>query len=166
MLSLLFTKWISFIRTWLVHSNDGLPQNALGLHEQASWMHTHLVSFVEVSYTYISSAFVAWQSILTHIDIYWWASPSPVDMPSWCETIFSLFVLTTTTIYHHSAMSMTCAHVLRKSWKSWGTLKSMKWLLGLSSELCMMGVFCVMKMKHGLTIWFCRDKLSLAMLFW
>ena len=33
-------------RTWLVYSNDGLPQNALGLREQASWMHTHLVSFV------------------------------------------------------------------------------------------------------------------------
>ena len=32
-------------RTWLVYSNDGLPQNALGLHEQASWMHTHLVPF-------------------------------------------------------------------------------------------------------------------------
>ena len=32
-------------RTWLVYSNDGLPQIALGLHEQASWMHTHLVSF-------------------------------------------------------------------------------------------------------------------------
>ena len=32
-------------RTWLVYSNDGLPQNALGLCEQASWMHTHLVSF-------------------------------------------------------------------------------------------------------------------------
>ena len=26
-------------RTWLVHSNDGLPQITLGLHEQASWMH-------------------------------------------------------------------------------------------------------------------------------
>ena len=57
-------------RTWLVYSNDGLPQNALGLHEQASWMHTHLVSFVELSYTYSSSASVAWQSVLTHIDIY------------------------------------------------------------------------------------------------
>ena len=62
-------------RTWLVYSNDGLPQNALGLREQASWMHTHLVSFVELSYTYSSSASVAWQSLLTHIDIYWWASP-------------------------------------------------------------------------------------------
>ena len=30
-------------RTWLVYSNNGLPQNALGLREQASWMHNHLV---------------------------------------------------------------------------------------------------------------------------
>ena len=36
---------IFIIRTWLVYSNDGLPQNALGLRERASWMHTHLVSF-------------------------------------------------------------------------------------------------------------------------
>ena len=56
-------------RTWLVYSNDGLPQNALGLHEQASWMHTHLFLF-ELSYTYSSSASVAWKSLLTHIDIY------------------------------------------------------------------------------------------------
>ena len=51
-------------RTWLVYSNDGLPQNALGLREQATWMHTHLVSFVELSYIYSSSASVAWQSLL------------------------------------------------------------------------------------------------------
>ena len=57
-------------RTWLVYSNDGLPQNALGIREQASWMQTHLVSFVELPYTYSSSASVAWQSLLTHIDIY------------------------------------------------------------------------------------------------
>ena len=57
-------------RTWLVYSNDGLPQNALGLREQASWMHTHLVSFVELSYIYSSSASVAWQPLLNHIDMY------------------------------------------------------------------------------------------------
>ena len=57
-------------RTWLVYFNDGLPQSSLGLREQASWMHTHLVSFVELSYIYSSSASVAWQSLLTHIDIY------------------------------------------------------------------------------------------------
>ena len=51
-------------RTWHVYSNDGLPQNALNLREQASWMHTHLVSFVELSYIYSSSASVAWQSLL------------------------------------------------------------------------------------------------------
>ena len=51
-------------RTWLVYSYDGLPQNSLGLCEQASWMHTHLVSFVELSYIYSSSASVAWQSLL------------------------------------------------------------------------------------------------------
>ena len=35
--------------------------NALGLHEQASWMHTHQFSFVEYS---SSSASVSWQSLL------------------------------------------------------------------------------------------------------
>ena len=33
-------------RTWLVYSNYWIPQIALGLCEQASWMHTHLVSFL------------------------------------------------------------------------------------------------------------------------
>ena len=63
-LSLSYTSGNFHYRTWLVYSNDGLPQNALGLREQASWMHTHLVSFVELSYIYISSASVAWQSLL------------------------------------------------------------------------------------------------------
>src|SRR3954465_5422548 len=65
-------------RTWLVYFNDGLSQNALGLREQASWMHTHLVFFVELSDTYSSSASVAWQSLLTHIDIYRWHLHSPL----------------------------------------------------------------------------------------
>ena len=38
--------------------------NALGLHEQASWMHTHQFSFVKLSYIYSSSASIAWQSLL------------------------------------------------------------------------------------------------------
>ena len=62
-------------RTWLVYSNDGPPQKC----PRSSWATKldapHLVSFVELSYTYSSSASVAWQSLLTHIDIYWWASP-------------------------------------------------------------------------------------------
>ena len=32
--------------TWLVYSNDGLPQIALDICEQASWMPTHLVFFL------------------------------------------------------------------------------------------------------------------------
>ena len=63
-LSLSYTSGNFHYRTWLVYSNDGLPQIALGLHEQASQMHTHLVSFVELSYIYSSSASVAWQSLL------------------------------------------------------------------------------------------------------
>ena len=58
---------IFYYRTWLVYSNDGLPQNSLGLREQASWMHTHLVSFVELSYIYSSSAAIAWQSLLLRL---------------------------------------------------------------------------------------------------
>ena len=46
LLPLSYTSGNFHYRTWLVYSNDGLPQNALGLHEQASWMHTHLVSFL------------------------------------------------------------------------------------------------------------------------
>ena len=42
----------------------GFLKSALGLRAQASWMHIHLVSFVELSYTYSSSASVAWQSLL------------------------------------------------------------------------------------------------------
>ena len=38
--------------------------SALGIREQASWMHTHLVSYVELSYIYSSSASIAWQSLL------------------------------------------------------------------------------------------------------
>ena len=38
-LSLSYTSGNFRYRTSLVYSNDGLPEIALGLHEQASWMH-------------------------------------------------------------------------------------------------------------------------------
>ena len=113
-------------RTWLVYSNDGLPQNALGLREQASWMHTHLVSFVELSYIYSSSASVAWQSlllILTSIDGHL-HSPliSRVDVRL---SPFCLLHTTSIIIFYstYSAMSMAHAHVLREDWKSLRTSK-------------------------------------------
>ena len=65
-------------RTWLVYSNDGLPQNSLVLREQESWMHIHLVSFVELSYIYSSSASVAWQSLLLALTSIDGHLPSPL----------------------------------------------------------------------------------------
>ena len=108
-------------RTWIVYSYDGLPQNALGLCEQASWMHTHLVSlvsFVELSYIYSSSAFVAWQSLLlmlTSIDGHL-HSPliSLVNMrlsPFFSSPHIPIIIFYST----HSAISMAHAHVLRES---------------------------------------------------
>ena len=104
-------------RTWLVYSYDGLPQSALGLREQASWMHTHLVSFVEISYIYNSSASVAWQSLLlmlTSIDGHLHSllislvnirlSPF-LSSPHNPQSLFSST---------HSAISMAHAHVLRE----------------------------------------------------
>ena len=41
--------------------------------------------------------------------------------------------------------------------KRFENIKSMKQLLGLSSGLCTIWIFCVMKMEHSQTIWFCRD---------
>ena len=147
----------------------GFRKNALGLREQASWMHTHLVSFDELSYIYSSSASVAWQFLLlslTSIDGHLHSlliSCVNVRLSTFLSSHITPIIILYST---HSAISMAYAHVLRKGWKDWSALKSMNQLLGSSSGLYMMVVFCVMKMKHGLTIWFCRDKLSLAMLFW
>ena len=131
-------------------------------------MHTHLVSFVELSYLYSSSASVAWQPLLLMLTSNDGHLHSPLI--SRFNVRLSPFLSSHTTsiiIFYstHSAMSMARAHILRESWKSLKRL-SMKQFLGLSSGLCMMGAFCVTKMKHGQTIWFCRDELSLAMLFW
>ena len=55
----------------------------------------------------------------------------------------------------YSAMSMAHAHVLRESWKSLRILKyeTIAWPI---PGLCMIEIFCVMKMEHSQTIWFCR----------
>ena len=55
-------------RTWLVYSNDGLPQMPqVFMSKQVGCTPTSFQ--FELSYTYSSSASVAWQSLLTHIDI-------------------------------------------------------------------------------------------------
>ena len=103
-------------RTWLVYSNDGLPQNALGLREQASQMHTHLVSFVELSYIYSSSASVAWQSYsLTFISINGHLHSPLIRLVD--VRLSSPFLSSPQPPFYstYSAMSMAHAHVLRES---------------------------------------------------
>ena len=65
----------------------------------------------------------------------------------------------------YSVMSMDHAHVLCGSWKSLRILKfeTTAWL---KPGLCMIWILYVMQMEHSQTIWFCRDELSFAMLFW
>ena len=103
-------------RTWLVYSNYGLPQNALGLREQASWMHTHLVSF-ELSYIYSSSASVAWQSLLLALTLIDGHLHSPlisrvdVRLSPFLSSPHNLIFIFYST---YNAISMACAHVLRE----------------------------------------------------
>src|SRR4051812_28373280 len=105
-------------RTWLVYSNDWLPQNTLGLREKASWMHTHLVSFDELSYIYSSSASVAWQSLLlalTSIDGHLHSpliSCVNVRLSPFLSSHITFIIICYS---NHSAMSMACAHILRES---------------------------------------------------
>src|SRR3954464_3793008 len=91
--------------------------SALGLREQASWMHTHLVSFVDLSYIYSSSASVAWQSLLLALTSIDGHLPSllisrvNVRLPPFCLLHITLIIIFCST---HSAISMAHAHVLRE----------------------------------------------------
>ena len=64
MLSLVYFWEFYIIELGLYIPIMGFLKISLGLREQASWMHTHLVSFVELSYIYSSRASVACQSLL------------------------------------------------------------------------------------------------------
>ena len=61
----------------------------------------------------------------------------------------------------YSIPPMSCVHGSRSciAWKlkRFENIKSVKQLIGLSSGLCMIWIFCVVKMEHSQTIWFCRD---------
>ena len=88
--------------------------SALGLREQASWMHTHLVSFVEISYIYSSSASVAWQSLLlalTSIDGHLHSS-----LISLVDVRLSPFLSSPQPPFYstYSATSMAHAHISRE----------------------------------------------------
>ena len=104
-------------RTWLVYSNDGLPQMPeVFMSKQVGCTPTQFQ--LELSYTYISSASVAWQSLLltlTSIDGHLHSpliSRVDVRLSPFC------FLHTTSTIIFystHSDISMAHAHVLRES---------------------------------------------------
>ena len=80
--------------------------NALGLREQASWMHTHLVSFVELSYIYSSSASVAWQSLLLQLTSIDGHLPSPLI--SRVDVRLSPFLSSTHNLHHHILFHPQC----------------------------------------------------------
>ena len=91
-------------RTWLVYSNDGLPQNALGLREQASF-HTiialvHPLHGNPYSLTLISTDGHLHSPLIRLVDVRL-SSPFFSPQPPFNST--------------YSAMSMAHAHVLRES---------------------------------------------------
>ena len=89
--------------------------SALSLREQASWMHTHLVSFVELSYIYSSSASVAWQSLLLALTSIGGHLHSPLI--SLVDVRLSPFLSSPQPPFYstYSVISMAHAHVLRES---------------------------------------------------
>ena len=170
--SLLCCHFHLLVGIFIIELGLYIPTMGFLKYPRSSWaskLDAHPLSFqFELSYTYSSSASVAWKSLLltlTSIDGHLHSpliSCVDVRLSPFLSSSHNPIIIFYST---YSAMSMARAHILRKSWKSLKRL-SMKQLLGLSLGLCMMGAFCVMKMKHGQTIWLCRDKFSLAMVFW
>ena len=102
------------------------PQNALGLHEQASWMHTHLVFSLSFHTLIALSASFAWKSLLLTLSSINGHLHSPlISLVDVTLYPFCLLHTTSTIIFYstHSAMSMVHAHVLRESWKGLRTSK-------------------------------------------
>ena len=77
--SLMFSHFHILVGTFIIELVLYIPTMGFLKCPRSSWaskLDAHpLVSFVELSFIFSSSASVAWQSLLTHIDIYWWASP-------------------------------------------------------------------------------------------
>ena len=135
----------------------------------ASKLDAHPLSFFdELSYIYSSSASVAWQSLLLALTSIDGHLPSPLI--SRVNVRLSPFCLLHTTPSLYSIPPIVLCPWLTlmycmKVEKVWKKIKyeTSAWL---KPGLCMIWVFCVTKMDHSQTIWFCRDKLSLAMLYW
>ena len=121
-LSLSYTSGIFSLQNLASIFQQWASSSALGLREQASWMHTHLDSFVELSYIYSSSASVAWQSLLLALTSIDGHLHSPlISLVDVRLSPFCLLHITPLIIFYstHSAMSMARAHVLRESVQVW-----------------------------------------------
>ena len=117
MLSLLYTSGNFSLQNLACIFLRWASSNALGLPEQASWMHTHSFSFVELSFIYSSSASVAWQSLLLMLTSIDGHSHSPLIILVHVRlSPFCLLHTTFTIIFYsaHSAIFMAHAHVLRE----------------------------------------------------
>ena len=118
MLSLSYTSGNFSLQNLACIFQQWASSSALALREQASWMHIHLVSFVELSYIYSSSASVAWQSLLLMLTSIDGHLHSPliilvnVRLSPFCLLHTIPIIIFNST---HSAISMAHAHVLRES---------------------------------------------------
>ena len=101
--------------------------------------------------------------LLMGISIACWLSSS-----MWDFLLFYLLHTFPIIIFYstHSAISMAHAHVLRETWKKFEIKKVWNNCLACHRGCARWEHSCVTKMEHDQTIWFCRDELSLAMLFW
>ena len=130
MLSLSYTSGNFNYRTWLVYSNDGLPQNCprsswaskLDAHPLGLLLSFHiLIALVHplygnpYSFTLISINGHLHSPLIRRVNV----------------TISSFLSHNHHhTLFHHSAISMAHAHVLRESWKRFEKVRVRKQLLG------------------------------------
>ena len=116
-LSLSYTSGKFHYRTWLVYSNDGLPQMPqVFVSKQVGCTPTQFL--FELSYTYSSSASVAWKYLLLALTSIDGHLHSPlISLVDVRLSFFFVFPHNPNhyTLFRHSAISMACAHVLRKS---------------------------------------------------
>ena len=120
-LSLSYNSGNFHYRTWLVYSDDGLPQMPEIFMSKQVGCTPHLVSSLSFHTLIAPSASVAWKSLLltlTSIDGHLHSlliSRINVRLSTFLSSLITPIIILYST---HSAMSMACAHVLRKSWKA------------------------------------------------
>ena len=105
-LSLLYTSGKFSLQNLTCIFQQWASSSALGLREQASWMHTHLVSFVELSYIYSSGASVAWQSLLLALTSIDGHLHSPLI--SLVDVRLSPFLYSPHNLHHHILFHLQC----------------------------------------------------------